>query len=207
MTSHRSIVLSVRASPHLWSQNRKEMIVAVSATDTVLSVCQCLSALIGCPVDDLHVFHRGIYLVRSVGLLWEDIPWLRSFPYLEVCVRSQRPQIFEELCLVELEHERRKAFGRMMGSINCRFCYGRLDPFSREEVRYLEICAVICRIDLRISHLAALHNVIVCYMREVIQVYDLPQAWVKRESRRIMKWIQFRKSRLLQRRALLSLRR
>ena len=124
-----------------------------------------------------------------------------------VCVANDRRSYLEELCLAELEHERRKAFGRMTRSIYFRFCYDRLAPFSREEVRYLEICAVMCRIDLRKSHLAALHNVIVCYMREVIQVYDLPQAWVKRESRKIMKWIQFRKSRLLRRRALLSLRR
>ena len=183
------------------------MIVTVSTTDTVLSVCHCLSALIGCPSDDLHVFHRGMSLVNSVGLLWEDIPWLRCFPYLEICVRSQRPQIVEELCLAELEQERKRAYGRMNRSIYFPFCHDRFVPLSGKEIRYLEICSVVCRIDLRKGLSFALHNVVVCYMREVIQVHDLPRSWIQREVQRVLNWIQHRRTRLHRKnKATLSLR-
>ena len=187
MTSPESIVVLVRASPHLWShKQREEVLVPIHLEETAQALRSRLSVLIKCPISSLFIFHRGYPLTELFGLTWSEVPCLQKYPFLDICVRDYPPRSLGDLCMAELEHLCRRKYDRIY-HVHRRWGFPKIWlSLTMMEVDYLEVCAVMCLVARQEKTFrSALWNALVCYLREVRHVYHLPRCWLTCEVTRI----------------------
>ena len=184
MTSQSSLSLKVKASPHLSSKSTyQEILVKVAFDEPVMGLRQYLSSMIGCPAMSVWLFHRGSLLSMAYGLTWREVPFLSVLPCIDVCIRNRVPQKLTDLCRVEMETERIRAYRKLRIPIRKGYALTELCPLSTEEMKYVGICALLCLIDRQERDLmSSLKNAILCYMREVNRFSRLPRRWVKKEA-------------------------
>ena len=197
MTSQESIVVLVRASPHLWSQKqREEVLVPLCLEGTVHALRSQLSVWIKCPVSSLLIFHRSYPLTGIFGLTWSEVPCLQECPFLDICIRDYPPRSLGDLCMAELELLCRRKYDRIR-HVHQRSGLPKVWlSLSVLEIDYLEVCAVMCLVARQEQTFRnALWNALVCHLREVRHVHHLPRCWLTCEVTRVHQLIILRKTR------------